>query len=185
MMTEYTFYMIECNGKRYVGHTINFVMRKYGHKSDCCNDKSNRYNVPLYQYIRANGGWNSCQMSIIEICNFETKRDAELREEYWRIEKEATLNSHRCYLTEEDKKQEARQYSKINYQLNKDKCSLYNLEYRVRNRDKLNEYDRARWLLRKDKNNQQRKFRQHQKYNQVKLKKQMLIELLKIVVSHY
>jgi len=94
MMTEYTFYLIECNGKRYVGQTKYFIKRKLEHKYNCYNDKRRHYILPLYQYIRANGGWNSCQISVIEICNLETKRDVSMREEYWRVEKDATLNSY-------------------------------------------------------------------------------------------
>ena len=133
MMTEYTFYQIECNGKRYVGHTNNFELRKRIHKSDCNNDKRDQYNYPVYQYIRANGGWNSCQISVIEICNLETKRDAEMREEYWRIEKEATLNSQRCYITKNQRIKNRTKTTKIWYNLNKDK---YNKDRREKTKQK-------------------------------------------------
>jgi len=120
MMTEYTFYVIECNGKRYVGHTKDFVMRKYRHNFNCYNNKNSHYNLPVYQYIRENGGWNSCQISIIEICNFETKRDANIREEYWRIKKEATLNSQRCYLSKNQRIKNHKITTKLWCEKNKD-----------------------------------------------------------------
>jgi hypothetical protein len=139
-MMEYTFYQIECNGKVYVGQTIDITRRIYYHKYYCYTDKSKHYNVPLYQYIRANGGWNNCQFTILEKCNFQTKRDAEMREEYWRIEKEATLNSHRCFTPKKQKQMEYNEHRRKLRQLNpnliKQKESKHCLVKKIRRRQK-------------------------------------------------
>lgn len=123
-MTEYTFYQIECNGKRYVGSTIVFDERKKQHEYYCNKEKSSHYNLPVYQYIRANGGWYCCEITILEKCNYERKRDAEMREEYWRIEKDATLNSQRCYITEEEQKIYKKKCRQNRYYLFKDRINL-------------------------------------------------------------
>ena len=159
-MTEYSFYQIECNGKRYVGHTTNFNQRKLKHEYNCGNDKDSHYDLPLYQYIRANGNWDSCQMLILEILNLETKRDAESREEYWRIEKDATLNGCRCYLTPQQRNIDKYESNKLWVNINKDKVKKYSKDAFQRNKEKIYKY-------RKDKR------------QQIKLKKQMLNELLK------
>jgi hypothetical protein len=128
-MTEYIFYQIVCNGKVYIGRTTDFDNRKCKHKYHCTNVKSAHYNLPVYQYIRANGNWCSCEMTIIEICNLNTKQDACMREEYWRIEKEATLNSNRCYLVKEEIKKNAKECVKKSYLKNKDK---YNKQKKIK-----------------------------------------------------
>ena len=133
MMREYTFYMIECNGKRYVGHTIDFERRKWQHEYNCCNDKATQYNFPVYQYIRANGGWSNSQKLILEKYNFETKQDAFMREEYWRIEKEATLNSQCCFRSKEERQQLKKQQRQKNYQLIK---NTHNQKRRIKEKQK-------------------------------------------------
>lgn len=57
----------------YVGHTTNFVQRKYAHKQACINTKTSNYNCKLYQVIRNNNGWDNWNM---EIVNFLIVRTA-------------------------------------------------------------------------------------------------------------
>ena len=49
----------------YVGHTTNFVQRKYSHKQTCNNVKSPYYNLKLYKTIRENGNWSNWEMKIL------------------------------------------------------------------------------------------------------------------------
>ena len=58
----------------YVGHTTNFVVRKYQHKI-CCNNNNN--NVKIYDTIRKNCGWDNWEM--IEIANYSCKNSTEAR----------------------------------------------------------------------------------------------------------
>ncbi len=51
----------------YVGHTTNLISRRCEHKSRCNNEKDKAYNKYLYQFIRANGGWEN--WSVIEVEN--------------------------------------------------------------------------------------------------------------------
>ena len=50
----------------YVGQTTSFKHRKSKHKSDCNNEKGNKFNCKLYKMIRNNGGWNMFQMIELE-----------------------------------------------------------------------------------------------------------------------
>ena len=67
--TEVSFYKFVCNNPdilfSYVGHTISFRHRKSAHKSAYNNPKNKLHNIPLYVFIRANGGIEN--WSMIEI----------------------------------------------------------------------------------------------------------------------
>ena len=57
------FYKIVCNDLNikecYVGHTTSFRKRKTVHKNTCNNPNVECHNMPLYKFIRANGGWDN------------------------------------------------------------------------------------------------------------------------------
>jgi len=76
----------------YVGHTVSFTKRKCKHSSDCSNDNSKGHNTKVYQFIRANGGWNNWQMIEIEKYNCDDGNEARARERYWCEQLQATLN---------------------------------------------------------------------------------------------
>tara|TARA_R110000782_G_scaffold76282_1_gene151824 strand:+ start:142 stop:600 length:459 start_codon:yes stop_codon:yes gene_type:complete len=64
----------------YIGSTEDFHKRKLVHKSSCNNTNCIGYNYKIYSHIRANGGWDSWNMDIIEEC--ETRdREIELIKE--------------------------------------------------------------------------------------------------------
>ena len=46
----------------YVGHTTEFRKRKNKHKNNCCNEHNREYSYHVYQFIRANGGWDNWDM---------------------------------------------------------------------------------------------------------------------------
>lgn len=52
----------------YIGSTIHFSRRKSQHKKNTTNKKSKHYWQPLYQFIRAMGGWENFE--IIQIGQF-------------------------------------------------------------------------------------------------------------------
>jgi hypothetical protein len=65
-------YKIVCNDlnitETYVGHTTNFVKRKYEHKRVCNIETDKHFNLKVYKTIRENGGWDN--WSILEICKY-------------------------------------------------------------------------------------------------------------------
>jgi len=77
----------------YVGHTTNFVQRKYSHKQNCNNIKSPCYNLKLYKTIRDNGNWSNWNMTIINFYNCKNLLEAKQKEHEYFISLNATLNS--------------------------------------------------------------------------------------------
>lgn len=98
--TDYSntiFYKICCKTPEitdvYIGHTTNFVMRKYGHEKSCINEKNNGYNLKVYSFIRQHGGWDNWKMEIIGFKCCNNLREACQEEQKYYDEYNATLNS--------------------------------------------------------------------------------------------
>lgn len=151
-ISDYTFYKIVCLDNSvdlcYVGSTANFLKRKNKHKTDCNNEKGKGFNSKLYTTIRENGGWSNFKM--IEIATQEqlSLREAEKREEEYRQELKANMNSRKCYITYEDRKNDSLQYyydhkedvlnkKRIFYENNKDRLKAKNIKYYYENREKI------------------------------------------------
>jgi len=90
-------YKITCNDPNvtdsYVGHTTNFVQRKYAHKNGVTNEKSPCYNLKLYRTIRDNGGWDSWKMEMVQFYNCKNIYEAKIKEQEHYTELKASLNS--------------------------------------------------------------------------------------------
>jgi len=120
-------YKITCNDSMvtecYVGHTTNFVKRKYHHKERC-----NTMNCKIYKIIREHGGWNNWNMT--PICQYPCKNriQACIKEEEYRVELQAELNSRKCINT-----------PKEYYESNKNKILEKNKEYRDEHKEKIAE----------------------------------------------
>jgi hypothetical protein len=91
------FYKISCRDTNitdvYIGHTTNFVQRKYGHKQACNNPKYANYNCKVYNIIRQNGGWDNWRMDIIAYHECKDLHEARTKEQEYFILYNATLNS--------------------------------------------------------------------------------------------
>jgi hypothetical protein len=91
------FYKIQCKNPDvkdlYIGHTTNFVQRKYAHKRSCIDEKSSNYNCKVYNVIRETGGWNNWKMEIIAFHNCENHYAARKLEQQYFEQYMATLNS--------------------------------------------------------------------------------------------
>ena len=99
----------------YVGHTVNFRQRKHDHRRHCQSEKGEKYNFKIYQYIRANGGWNNWEMVEIEKYSCNDSNEAKARERYWYEQLEATLNSYCPIRSQKETKQaESRRLSRDN-----------------------------------------------------------------------
>lgn len=102
---KYIIYRISVADYTYIGSTLDFKQRKSGHKSDC---KSK--GLKIYQVIKDNGGWDNCEMVPIEEYECENNTQARIREEYWRREYDAKMNSVKSYRTEKEKDDYHKQY---------------------------------------------------------------------------
>jgi hypothetical protein len=91
------FYKIQCKNpdvkELYIGHTTNFVQRKYAHKRSCTDEKSSNYNCKVYNVIREIGGWNNWKMEIIAFHDCENHYAARKLEQHYFEQYNATLNS--------------------------------------------------------------------------------------------
>jgi len=142
----------------YVGSTTNLIKRKYNHKSDCYNVNSNNYNLYKYQFIRENGGFKNWDMVLIENYDCENKQELHKRERYYIELLNATLNSRKSYITEEEKKEynkewienhkeEKKEYNKEWIENHKD----YQKNYKENNKQQLKEYNKKYYLKNKEK----------------------------------
>ena len=77
----------------YVGHTTNFVQRKFYHKQSCTNIKSPNHNFKLYQVIRQHNGWDNWNMEIVNFFNCNDSYEARKKEQEYFVLLKATLNS--------------------------------------------------------------------------------------------
>ena len=93
----------------YVGHTTNFIQRRYTHKIACSN---NNNNLKIYTIIRANGGWENWDMIEIAKYNCKDSTEARIKENEHYQELKAILNSCHPFM-------EKSQYN----------CKLFNTQY--------------------------------------------------------
>ena len=80
----------------YVGSTRNMAVRKKCHKSNCNNVNNSKYNYKVYKTIRENDGWENWYMIPLEVMDNVTKLTAEMREDVYRMNLNATMNSQRA-----------------------------------------------------------------------------------------
>ena len=123
----------------YIGHSTNFKQRNIGHKSDCNNINRKQYNQYKSKFIRENGGYENWIM--IKLYDFPciSKREAEAEECKTMIELGATLNSHRAFITEKEKKEYQKEWNDKKYQNKKTEIIEKVRNYRQNNKTKISE----------------------------------------------
>lgn len=125
-------YTIKTDNGIYVGSTCDFAKRKRRHKSCCFNENSKQYNLKVYKNIRENGGEYSMEIYKMFPCNSNEELIKE--EEKTRKYLNANLNTNKCFVTEEEKKEWMSQYRDSN----KEYSSNYIKQYYENNKEKLN-----------------------------------------------
>jgi hypothetical protein len=118
----------------YVGHTTDFLYRQWNHIVTCSNEKKEGHNNKLYTTIRANGGWKNWEMIEIESYPCANLEEARLREKYYYIALNATMNSIQPHLTKEEKKERNAKTNKAYYERNKERILALNKEYKKKTR---------------------------------------------------
>ena len=138
----------------YIGSTMDFKKRMKLHKHSCNNENSKKYNVPLYQFIRENGGIGAWEMTIIDSLTTIDKKEVEKCERKYIEQLEFSLNmrvpsrTHKEYLLDhkeeiaekkklyrQDNKKEIAEKKKQYYQDNKEEIAEYKRQYREANRE--------------------------------------------------
>jgi len=121
----------------YIGHTTNFIKRKWQHKNACNNPNAKNYNYKIYQTIRDNNGWDAFKMVFIEKYPCENRRQAEKREEELIKEFNGNMNSHKAFRTEEEKKEYKKEYNKEYNDQHKEEVKQYKKEYNKQHKEEI------------------------------------------------
>lgn len=128
----------------YVGSTCSFRARKCAHKKSCNNENDKSYKYNIYQYIRANGGWDTFDMIQVEEFKHDTKQELHARERYWIEELKASLNKFIPTRTMsewyQDNKEAILEYQKHHYQTNKEAITAYKKQYNQNNKEAITEW---------------------------------------------
>ena len=129
----------------YIGSTTNFTKRKNCHKNTCNNPNAKQYNYKVYQFIRDNGGWDNWEMILIEYYSCETELLLCRRENYWKNELQASLNSRTPHIYENDKEYEKANKEQIAecYKANKEQKKVYHQEHREQIAEYQKKYNEA------------------------------------------
>ena len=141
-------YKIVCNDLNvkdcYVGHTTDMTKRKCAHKTVCNNEKDKFHNLKIYKIIRENGGWDNWNMLLVEEFPCKDKYQACKREREVYEELDAKMNTNRPYRTQEEYKEETKEYKKQYYQEHKEelaeKMKQYREEHKAEKAEKMKQY---------------------------------------------
>ena len=68
--------------EQYIGSARDFQLRLQGHHTTCTNANSRDYNIPVYIFIRAHGGWPAWEMVTIEPFPCTSKLELHTRERF-------------------------------------------------------------------------------------------------------
>jgi succinate dehydrogenase/fumarate reductase flavoprotein subunit len=138
----------------YIGHTTNFIKRRYGHKTSCNNENDKNYNLFVYQTIRDTGGWNNWDMIEVEKYNCNDVNEALKQERYWIETLKATLNKVLPLRTQTEwyleHKEEIIERTKQHYTDNKEQVLKYHKDYYLQNKEKINEKQKEYRLVNKE-----------------------------------
>jgi len=134
--SESAIYNLECIDplitEIYIGSSTNTKQREASHKSACNNENNKYYNLRVYAFIRANGGWKNWRLVIIED-NFPCENLTQLRakERYYYNLLKPQLNMMRPLKTKKEQKEEQAIYDKENRIEIARKKTIYEKENRI------------------------------------------------------
>ena len=154
MNTIYKLHCLDSDIKDfYIGSSKKFKARKSNHKSVCNNENSNRHNLKVYKFIRANGGFQNFDFEIL----LETiEDDIKKIEQKYIDELKPTLNCNiacgfdkKEYYKEYDKKYR-KEYYKNNIKNIRENQRLYKLKNKQKIRKKQRLYRLKKKLIHND-----------------------------------
>jgi len=93
---------------KYVGSTCDSLSNRLcQHKSASKLDKNK--NRKIYEYFNENS-WDNAEISLLELVNCKSKMELLKRERFWKDQEKPSLNINNPYISEEEKKQQMKQY---------------------------------------------------------------------------
>ena len=90
----------------YIGSTNDEIKREQDHNSVCNNENRKGYNLKVYEFIRANGGYDNWKFEVIEEYPCENRTELRIREQYYYDLLNPELNTNRPYVSEEERKED-------------------------------------------------------------------------------
>lgn len=135
--TEVSFYKFVCNNPEikstYVGHTTNFASRKYEHKGSCNNLNRKNHNIPLYVFMRENGGFENWSMVQIHSQICKDSLEARQIEQELIEQQQLKLNVVKAFISEEQRLE-----YEVEYRLqHKEEIAKYKVEYQQKNKEQI------------------------------------------------
>ena len=122
----------------YVGSTCNFNKRKADHKLKCNTETSKHYNLPIYRFIRNNGGWNNWSMVEIEKYKCNDKLELLKKERDYIELLKPTLNKYIPYRRKDEREKYIDEWNKNNKDYFKtDKIKQQKKEYYEKNKESI------------------------------------------------
>ena len=120
----------------YIGSTADTLSRRFsGHKV-----KAKRVpNRKIYLHFDLHG-IECFRIVLVENWSCDSKDELTMREEFWRKELQAGLNSRCCYLSKEARIEYNRQYN----ELNKERVAKRDKVFRQENKERIAEYTSSR-----------------------------------------
>ena len=115
-------YQITCNNQLYIGSTNNLKNRIRQHRYNCTKITNKKYNLPLYKYIRENGGFENIKIEILKIFDSKNLEDQKKEEQIFIEKIKPKLNTHSSYQDIKEKKI----YDNIRYEFEKVLCPCCN-----------------------------------------------------------
>jgi hypothetical protein len=99
----------------------------------------------VYKTIRDNGGWNNWKMTPLEEYPCENYIQQRIREQEWIDRFKPELNMRPAYVSEEDYKEQKKEYLKEYREKNAEQLKEQTKEWRDKNKDKIKEYNKKYW----------------------------------------
>ena len=132
----------------YIGHTVNMVQRRHRHKNACNNPKDHEHNLPKYQFIRENGGWDNWEMILVEKYPCNSIDEAVARERYWKEQFKARLNTRvpgrTCAEWYQDNKERLKKKQKDYHYQNKEYRNENSIRKYHENKEEIKKYVREK-----------------------------------------
>jgi len=108
---------------KYVGSTCDSLSKrlskhKYGSKID------RHKGMKIYQYFNKYG-WDNAEISLLELVNCKTKMELLKRERFWKDRENPSLNIINPYTTDEEKKEQKKQWCKAHVEEEKQRLKKW------------------------------------------------------------
>lgn len=128
----------------YIGSTSRPVnQRRKEHKYGCSNNKQKRFNFPVYKFIREFGGFEKWKMEVLETVDFESKIQLK------RLERDFIDKALKMGVKLLNKDKPLRELPEWRRD-NPEKCRIYALRSRMKNREKQNAARQASYYNNKE-----------------------------------